>query len=94
MAEFHESWSLDTFICDRNTTNFTSSQAQDIKISCDKSKVSSSAVPISALESELVSSNVFEVTGTLGKCKPVPPKKESACEKEKKHKAMNLTRGI
>ena len=56
------------------------------------------------MESELVSSAVYETTLTPGKRKSDKPKKESASEKAKKHKAMthnarrtaggmNLTRG-
>ena len=53
MAQFRKSWSLEKFIQDQNPTNPNSSQAQDTKISADEVNVTSSSVPISALESEL-----------------------------------------
>ena len=104
MNEFHKSWSLENFILSQNTTNQIPTQVEGQKMSADESQLLSSATSISVLDCDLISSTTFKVTGTPCKCKPETPKKESAVEKAKKHKAMthnarrragggNLTRG-
>ena len=89
MDEFRQSLSLEKFIGELVQINPVSAQDQDTKISADKVKVPSSSVPISSLQSELVSTEAFELTGTPRKRKD-SPKKESAAEKTKKHKVMTL----
>ena len=105
MDAFCKSISLPNFIRELNEIHVSSVQAVDTKMTANESQLLQPAVPgtISALQSELVSSETFEVTGIPGKCK-ASPKKESAVEKRKKHQAMthnarrriggmNLTRG-
>jgi len=104
MDAFRESLSLEKFIREIDEVNASSAETQDSKIGAEDSKTSS-ALPVPASQSELVSSETFEVTGVLPK-RPFtsPNKKESATEKAKKHRAMahnarrragggNLTKG-
>ena len=85
MDVFRQSWSLENFIREQNPSSF---QVENTKISGEEAKVAPTVTQISALESELVSSDVFETTLTPGKRKSGSPKKEAASEKAKKHRAM------
>ena len=88
MVQFRESWSLQTFIHSQNTTNPVPTQSQDSKISADESKLVSVAVSISSVTPQLVTKETYETSDLTPKRK-ASPKKESASEKAKKHKAMS-----
>ena len=81
MDVFRQSWSLEKLIKEQNTTNITSFQAESNKIFANKTKESSTVTQISAFQSELVSSDVFETTLTPGKHKSGSPKKNQLKKK-------------
>ena len=89
MDVIRQTWSLEKFI-QQNQSNPVTVESENSKNSTGELKSSPSAVQITALESELISKDVFESTGIPGK-RPFtsPKKKESATEKAKKHRAMS-----
>ena len=74
-------WSSEKNIQDQSTTNPSSFQAESNKISVNKTKESPTVSQISAFQSELVSSDVFETTLTPGKHKSGSPKKNQLKKK-------------